>query len=298
MRKLLLMFCIILFCLSACKSENTDISKAQSLAPIENHSEIQYKIEKVISTTSDERITIEYPQLISPTEDYETLNSLIQNDVNAWVNETCAVDAIVNLSYSVTFHDNSYISVLFEGRVNAPNAAHPINVVHSVCVSISDNAIVDLLDSIEIDDAFVEQFKFNIDKSKDINHFSDEQWDDILSYLNTFSDAEIEQVIANGEIALVEDGVLVCISVPHPIGDYLKISVKTYYDTDDFSGIEIGKSTIDDVCKVAPTNILIATETYFGACEYPMKDGGHIFIGFESKNDTLIVADIRIYPPN
>ena len=226
MKRLLLVFAFFLiFVFASC----TTNEKNNQSAPIEvassQQQKVLYRTQKTMLITSNDRNTIEYPQLVGYTEDYSTINSLILNNLVSWVDNISDADSTVSLNYSVTYKNNSYVCILFEGRVNSSIAAHPTNIVHSICISIIDKAIVNPLDLIGMDDEFIKQFKYQLSKTYDINHFSAKQWDVVVAYVNSFSNDEIVQAIKNGSNVFVDDGILICINVPHPIGDYIKVTV-------------------------------------------------------------------------
>lgn len=63
-----------------------------------------------------------------------------------------------------------------------------------------------------------------------------------------------------------------------------------YYKKEDFQSITVGESTLEDVYKIASTEVMQVT-SYGGVCEYPMEDGGYIRIKFYGKE--LIVGEIE-----
>ena len=72
--------------------------------------------------------------------------------------------------------------------------------------------------------------------------------------------------------------------------DFNEVSMKDYYQIEDFNSITIGESTYQDVYEIAPVKSM-QTASYGGFCEYPMQNGGCIRIKFYGKN--LIVGAIE-----
>lgn len=70
-----------------------------------------------------------------------------------------------------------------------------------------------------------------------------------------------------------------------------EISMKDYYDKEDFQSIVIGKSTYKDVYSIAPPQFIQVT-SYGGFCEYPMQNGECLRIKFYGKE--MIVGMIEI----
>lgn len=190
------------------------------------HDNVSYEIQQISSVSDDNKIVTLYPQLISAEKDYSIINSLISSEVNGWIRGNIAEDATVKLSYSTTYFDDICVCILFEGDVSSPNSAHPTRVAFSVCVSLVEETIMNPLESIMIDDGFVEQFREQVILSSDSDRFTNEQWNEVVAFFDSLSNEELQQLIVNGETSLVEDGLLVCVSVPHAIGDYIKVSIK------------------------------------------------------------------------
>lgn len=224
---ILVLITLVSLVLSACQSDGNDSSmytttNASATDVTQNKT---YTIETKVD--NDEKRAIEYPQLNGQSEEYASINSLLYSEIKIWLKDEMAHDATIDVRYSVTLCNETYFCVLFEGDVIAPNAAHTTKVVKSVCVSLAGRVIIDPLDIVRIDKVFVERFKNQLNNATDKERFTDEQWESVIAYFYTFSNEELIKKIVNGEVALIEDGVLVCMEVPHAIGDYIKVSVKS-----------------------------------------------------------------------
>lgn len=224
---ILMLITLVSLLLSACQSDANNTStytttNTSTTDVMQNQS--SYTIKTVVD--NDESRLIEYPQLNGQNEEYTLVNSLLRSEMEDWLKDEVVDDAIINVRCSVTLCDETYFCVLFEGDVVAPNAAHPISVVKVVCFSLMDGVIIDPFDIVEINEAFVDNFKNQLNNATDTERFTDEQWESVVAYFHSFSNEELMKKIVNGEVALIEDGTLVCIEVPHAIGDYIKVSVK------------------------------------------------------------------------
>ena len=69
-----------------------------------------------------------------------------------------------------------------------------------------------------------------------------------------------------------------------------ELTMKQFYDMEDFSTIVVGESTYNDVYAIAPFESIYST-SYGGMCEFPTKDGGVIRIKF--LEDELVVGSIE-----
>ncbi|MBE6642521.1 MAG: hypothetical protein E7615_02575 [Ruminococcaceae bacterium] len=228
MKKILVLglIVIVLSILVGCQSDASDTSidaTADTSVTDVTEPQASYTVEMV--EFSDGKIVIEYPQLKGQGEVYTSINSSIYSEVENWFKDEAADDVSVDVKYSVTLSNETYFCVLFEGGYYALNAAYPTRVVKAICFSMADGNVIDPTSVTEIDEDFVEKFKIELDNSSDTERFTDEQWASVVSYFNAFSNEELTEKIINGEAALTENGILVCVEVPHAIGDYIKVSV-------------------------------------------------------------------------
>ena len=67
------------------------------------------------------------------------------------------------------------------------------------------------------------------------------------------------------------------------------------YSKEDFQSIVIGESTIKDVHKIAPRDVMSVT-SFGGEYEYPTENGGKIRISFYGED--LVVGSIEEIPPS
>ena len=70
-------------------------------------------------------------------------------------------------------------------------------------------------------------------------------------------------------------------------------NMKQCFTIDDLSVIEIGVSSLNDICAIVPEDNVMVT-SYGGLCELPATNGGKIQIRFVGPQ--LIVEDIRYIP--
>ena len=183
-----------------------------------------YEIKPTEKWNSTETAHVVYPQLFAST-DYTTVNSLIEQETDTWINEAYTSNAHLTLDYFVTFCDDTCLCLLFEGDIMDKTAAHPTNVAFSICVSLTDNKIVDPLDLVAVDEVFISKFNKQLAEQEMPTRFTDEQWKEIVEYFNKMPDSTLLRNIESGVLAITQEGVIVCVSVPHSLGDYIKVEV-------------------------------------------------------------------------
>lgn len=184
-----------------------------------------YTIVDATNASLDNKSSVDYPQISTPDNAYAAVNALIYSEADELLQDAQA-GAVVNIGYSVTLANDTYISVLFEGTVVASGAAHPTNIIRAVTVSLQEKQPVTPLTTETVDEAFIAQFKAQLPASREEERFTDQEWQDIITYFQGLSDEDLRHMILDGETALTQDGVLIGIDVPHAVGDYIKVSVK------------------------------------------------------------------------
>ena len=148
---------------------------------------------------------------------------MICNEINLWISNLSEASSI-NMDFSVTLQSGEILSLLFEGWVSSATAAHPTNEVFSITVDFEALEIIDPMDFIEINDSFVGEIRDEINLSSN-PLYSDELWVAIQDYIDYQTDDKLKDINNYVAFALSDEGVWVCMYVPHAIGDYVKILI-------------------------------------------------------------------------
>lgn len=225
MRKIiiLLLLFVSVIALGSCQFDskvNTDIKSKENINKASS-----YQIQSYTNLYKENDKLVEYPQLIGKSNDFSNINLLIRNETIAWLNDIVDTNTVINVTYTITYQDDVYVCVLFEGDVYAVGSAHPINIVHSVCISLDEEKCIDPLSIYQTNENLIDSFKKGIIESFNDNHYTQAEWEEIVRYIIGFSDDELRHKIQNGTNALIDDGILICVDVPHAIGDYIKIRI-------------------------------------------------------------------------
>ena len=226
MKKICLIFSLILVIVfvSGCQVEQennkTDLFDTETGYEVEKHS-----IKQSVKVIDGNRIKVEYPTIIGTNKNYDVLNEIITDKIDEWIINSVSDDSTADVKYIITLDNGDYLSILFEGTISNKSAAHPTAEVFSIVLSMTKEEIVDPLSIIEINNSFVDCFKTSALNYSDTDRFTDEQNKAVVDYILSFSDEELKEMIKNAELAFSEEGVWVCLGVPHAIGDYLKIYV-------------------------------------------------------------------------
>jgi len=250
--KLILILLTILLVFSACQSsENTDNNKRKTLAKTENTDcsvkdeyiksnhcfdedlakssntpqkeiVVNYEIERIEEVSDDGMKAIRYPKLNSIEDDFSEINSLIYSELENWLNNEFSTIVMTDIDYEVTLFDDKHICILFEGMIDVERSAYPVNDAKTVYVSLADKKIID----ISCPSNLTEMLKLSLQNETTDLESKKEPFKSALTYVSNRSDEELQTMITNGEIALTDDkSYIVCLDVPHAIGDYVKIRV-------------------------------------------------------------------------
>ena len=128
----------------------------------------------------------------------------------------------------MSFSSNALLCILFEGVISAKEAAHPTDIAFSVCVSLKEEQIIDPTTLFEMGPEFFNTFREQLPIQNHNDRFDDAQWETVVSYINSYSNDELTQMIcANPQetLAIQAEGIVVLFPVPRTIGDYVKIFV-------------------------------------------------------------------------
>ncbi|MBQ8180414.1 MAG: hypothetical protein IJ010_00340 [Ruminococcus sp.] len=223
-KKIIFIFAIIIFC-SLAFVIRFDYSKPKFY-------------DKTFVDTSHENsnVLIRYPQINA--ENQDAINNLIRIFAENIASNVYGSD-YVNLNlvvekYNVTYYDENLLSIVFEANGNVITAAYPNNFLYSINIDIKNESIISLSDIYSIDDdfssiiynAFNEQFAPKKLKEWGINEESNsyERYKEDLSHVGPFN---LEGALTNEKkYYLQENSVIICVTIPHAIGDYFQIEVK------------------------------------------------------------------------
>ena len=229
MRRLIvfvLTFCLLLNC-TACNL-NLPNTEKQTI-PNETSA---FSIQTIVDKETYPASSIAYPQLHSNSLNFIATNLLIKETLMCILDKVFAdsnENSSVVLEYSASFENEKYFCVLFEGAVLNKNAAHPTNLGFPICISLLENRILDPTSLFALDDNFIAAFREELLNNQSTTRFDDEQWKNVETYIGSFSNNEILEIISANPaktFSLQNNGVIVLFPVPHTLGDYVKIFVK------------------------------------------------------------------------
>ncbi|MEK3703545.1 hypothetical protein MKY87_05380 [Paenibacillus sp. FSL R7-0198] len=191
-----------------------------------------YKIES--SNYSKNNINIIYPKVVNITND-DKINALIKEEATRIINSYSLEKDSLDINYQIMLKSNDLISIKYFGSAFTEGAAYPLNVFYTSNIDINKGSRVKLIDLIEVNEAFVEEFKQGDYKryNEDLNLLDNGVITEILSGYNSidlisyfkYSD-EVGQVNDSGTFSYItQDAIGVSISVPHALGDHLEMEI-------------------------------------------------------------------------
>lgn len=212
----LIFVCIFLLAIAGCTAQEVQDSNATPVPTVEHESDI----------LMTENISVDYPEIGVAEDKKQAVSQLVENQVAEWINSQFEADSRIRLTGSVTMKNDTYLWILFEGNAVPPQAAHPSNIAYVVCVCLNDMTVADPLSMVSIDDTFAENFRMQFLSETPSSKYSSEQWSQIVDFVNGHTTNDLISLISGSQLALTENGVIVCLNVPHAIGDYVKIIVE------------------------------------------------------------------------
>jgi len=248
---LVFFFTIVLFFLSSCDnlSDVNDYLPEPLLQGAKGYEtslvECDIVTEHLTEQSYENRISFKYPQLNYGSTELCEVNELIKNFVNEildnlcagsfdvtvnenhekwqWDNDAYTVIAIVS-DYEIMFKDDKFLSIVFEGFLNAKSAAHPTSFIYTLNIDLQTGKPIKLFDIYDINHEFIELYRIGVENS------SYEQ--EIKEYLNKYDDDELISFFSNSESLyngvwsyFTDNELRISFAVPHAIGDYVVIGV-------------------------------------------------------------------------
>ena len=212
----LIFLCIFLLAIAGCTPQEVQDPNATPVPTVEHESDI----------LMTENISVDYPEIGVAEDKKQAVSQLVENQVAEWISSQFEADSQIRLTGSVTMKNDTYLWILFEGNAVPPQAAHPSNIAYVVCVCLNDMTVADPLSMVSIDDTFAENFRMQFLSETPSSKYSSEQWSQIVDFVNGHTTNDLISLISGSQLALTENGVIVCLNAPHAIGDYVKIIVK------------------------------------------------------------------------
>lgn len=194
-----------------------------------------YKVQS--SEYSKNKINIKYPKLVNLVNETNgvKINELIQQEAMGIIKYYSLENDNLEIDYRITFKNNELLSIQYLGLAFIEGAAYPLNVFYTSIIDLEKVKRVNLIELLEINEAFVEEFKLGNYKSYDENLDLLEVGaiEEILSgfnnqdLLNYFKQSdEVGEVNVSGTFSYVtQDSIGVSISIPHALGDHLEMEI-------------------------------------------------------------------------
>ena len=187
---------------------------------IDNDTNVTYEINSNEYTykLNGNNVLIKYPVLISDKFDFTIINDTIKETALNIFSIDKEVNQEVNIEYEVTFSNNSFISIVFKGLINATSSAHPSNIFYTLNINIENSSKIRLTDIYNIDDDFVEICRNELKKQLDSNIaiYLDNELKDML--INSDKKSEVYSYYK-------EESVGISFPTIHVIGDHSEIEI-------------------------------------------------------------------------
>ena len=228
---LYLIIYILLFILVSCKNNFEYNDSKQSIltanSDINNTNSPNYTIRQEVLTefSNNNKISINYPQLISDERDFYKTNQLIKHTMENILKLKYGgnyENLTLNVDYRITLSNNSLLSVVFEGLSNVISAAHPINVFFTLNIDLINDVKLNIDDIITVDSELIRIYR---------DEWKKQSLSEISDYINDFKDDELKIWFKDedeGEhcyIYLTDTQLGISLTVPHAMGDHVEILI-------------------------------------------------------------------------
>lgn len=133
-------------------------------------------------------------------------------------------EARLNINYQITFQNNKYISIYFSGDINSPDAAYPSKFRSTLNINIEKGSVMRLNEIANINEKFIDVFnkavesKFQSLGVQAPDNLKLENLNNLLQQADSSYTSEAQSYFTSNEVVVI-------LSVPHAIGDYIEINI-------------------------------------------------------------------------
>ncbi|MGL4850320.1 MAG: hypothetical protein ACRC28_15630 [Clostridium sp.] len=200
---------------------NSDIQKAE-----EKDSELEsLKSNNKDNTINESNIVEKNEKLKYPVLAEKKANKVVEE----YINKISSLYDLAELNYKIMYQDSKAISIFFFGNIKAESSAYPSKFESTLNINLESAKIIKLSDIVNIDKAFIEKFKealvskctslgVNASDLFDLENLEEllKKSDNVTEYL-----PEVQSCFTQNELEII-------LSVPHAIGDYIKVRVSIF----------------------------------------------------------------------
>lgn len=201
-----------------------------------NSEKIEFS-EMVFSDISHENsnISIKYPQIKDKNQ--IRTNEMIKNFVENMPLKTYGSDYInlkLNASYKISYNENNLLSIIFYVNGNVSTAAYPNNFLLAINIDLKTESVIKFSDIYTVEDDIIEVIKRNFKDQfipKKLNEWgiksNNESYENYISKLSSIRPYNVKNALSDEKkFYFSDDEVIICLEMPHAIGDYFEVEVK------------------------------------------------------------------------
>lgn len=204
------------------------------MAPIDTAASAAFTFDVDSRSWNEEGITVKYLLLVNSSDPVKAgkINDLIMDDISRVLetikNESPDDSITVDGMFEYETPGSSVLSIGYNITYFTETQAYPVDVFHSITISLDEAAIIPLSDLFVIDESFVEAFKMGMyaphRDDLDLEATVDSMYELIgglysnEELINTF-------LMENAAYRLTGQGIVLSIDVAHMMGDHLEMAV-------------------------------------------------------------------------
>ena len=195
---------------------------------------------------NDGGITVKYPMLVNANnqDQADKINDIIMDDMSDLLSGLSDITTDASFTFDgvydysvpdpVNFDDPSpnVLSIYYLITYSSDSLAYPVNLYHTVSISLETPAPIALKDLFTIDESFVDSFRSGLytPYQNDLNlEASGVNIQDLIAEQYSTGDLIRAFSEATASYYLTSQGIIISIPVPHALGDHLEMAVKYEY---------------------------------------------------------------------
>ena len=190
-------------------------------------------------TYTEAGINAKYPRLVNASDNKKaaSINKTIQNDIRTYLDGLKAESRdsgklTLDLKYEISGYKDKVLSITYTGLSSIEGAAYPVNVYHTLNISLDSTDSVALKSLFNIDSSFVQRFISGMYSpyTQDLN--LEKSGVDIKGEINRqYSEQDLIKAFSaeKANYRLTDQGVIISVEVPHAMGDHLEMAINYEY---------------------------------------------------------------------
>lgn len=206
------------------QSQNKSTEQEKSNSTKKNANE-NGKLTETSSKEKDQKSNIKIPYpTFNNINNKDKVNELVLNYIKNIDNLYNNDGTSLNINYQVMFQNNKYISIYFSGDINSSTAAYPSKFRSTLNINVEKVSRMTLTEVANINEKFINTFSKSLESKFESlgaqmpDTFKPKNLNTLLHQADNNAISDVQSYFTSNEVVII-------LSVPHAIGDYIEVRI-------------------------------------------------------------------------